>query len=336
MLRASASPRSSANPPDLDAIRDLIAEDMQAADRRIRAELASDVALINQLADYIIAGGGKRLRPMLVLLSARACGVHDQRHVELAAIIEFIHTATLLHDDVVDASNLRRGRETANAIWGNEASVLVGDFLYSRAFQMMVKVDDMRVMQIMADATNLISEGEVLQLMNVNDPDTTEARYLDVIRRKTATLFEAGTRLGAVIAQRPQHEQDALGRYGLHLGIAFQLVDDMLDYSASSGELGKNIGDDLAEGKPTLPLIHALRHGTPAEQKLVRQAIEHGGLEYIDDILAIIQRSGGLDYVAGKAREEQQQALAALAGLPESRYLDGMKNLAGFAVERRT
>jgi octaprenyl-diphosphate synthase len=336
MVRASVSPRPGAALPDLEVIRSLIAEDMQATDRCIRAELSSDVALINQLADYIIAGGGKRLRPMLVLLSARACGVRDQRHVDLAAIIEFIHTATLLHDDVVDASNLRRGRETANAIWGNEASVLVGDFLYSRAFQMMVKVDDMRIMQIMADATNLISEGEVLQLMNVNDPDTTEARYLDVIRRKTATLFEAGARLGAVIAKRPDHEQDALGRYGLHLGIAFQLVDDMLDYSASADELGKNIGDDLAEGKPTLPLIHVLRHGKPAEQSLVHDAIEHGGLDHIDDILAIIQQSGALDYVATKARQEQHQALAALAGLPASRYLDGLKSLAEFAVERRS
>jgi octaprenyl-diphosphate synthase len=336
MVRASSSPRSSANPPDLDAIRSLIAEDMQAVDRRIRAELTSDVALINQLADYIIAGGGKRLRPVLLLLSARACGIHDQRHVDLAAIIEFIHTATLLHDDVVDASNLRRGRETANAIWGNEASVLVGDFLYSRAFQMMVKVDDMRVMQIMADATNLISEGEVLQLMNVNDPDTTEARYMDVIQRKTATLFEAGARLGAVVAKRPDHEQATLARYGLHLGMAFQLVDDMLDYSASADELGKNIGDDLAEGKPTLPLIHVLRHGTTAQQQLVRDAIEHGGLDHIDEILTVIRQSGALDYVTGKACEHQQQALDALNGLPPSRYLDGMKNLAEFAVERRS
>ncbi|HEX5340214.1 MAG TPA: polyprenyl synthetase family protein [Gammaproteobacteria bacterium] len=336
MLRASASPRPGASPPDLDAIRGLIAEDMQAADRRIRAELTSDVALINQLADYIIAGGGKRLRPLLVLLSARACGVRDQRHVDLAAIIEFIHTATLLHDDVVDASNLRRGRETANAIWGNEASVLVGDFLYSRAFQMMVRVNDMRVMGIMADATNLISEGEVLQLMNVNDPDTTEARYLDVIRRKTATLFEAGARLGAVIAERSQQEQDALGHYGLHLGIAFQLVDDMLDYGASAGELGKNIGDDLAEGKPTLPLIQALHKSNPSEQALIRSAIVHGGLEHIDDILAIIQRSGALEYTLQKAREAQRQALDALGGLPASRYLDGMKELAEFAIVRRS
>ncbi|HEX6549088.1 MAG TPA: octaprenyl diphosphate synthase [Gammaproteobacteria bacterium] len=336
MVRASASPRPSANPPDLDAVRKLVAADMLAADRRIRAELSSDVALINQLADYIIAGGGKRLRPMLVLLSARTCGVNDQRHVDLAAIIEFIHTATLLHDDVVDASDLRRGRDTANAIWGNEASVLVGDFLYSRAFQMMVKVNDMRVMQIMADATNLISEGEVLQLMNVNDPDTTEARYMDVIRRKTATLFEAGARLGAVIAQRPDHEQAALARYGLHLGTAFQLIDDMLDYSASADELGKNIGDDLAEGKPTLPLIHVLRHGTAAQQSLVRNAIEQGGLDRIDDILTIIRQSGALDYVAAKAREQRQQALDALADLPESPYLEGMKTLAEFAVERRS
>ncbi|HET7922552.1 MAG TPA: polyprenyl synthetase family protein [Gammaproteobacteria bacterium] len=335
MPHASASTGSEPAAPNLEAVRTLVAEDMRACDRRIRAELTSDVALINQLGDYIIAGGGKRLRPLLVLLSARASGVRDERHVDLAAIIEFIHTATLLHDDVVDASALRRGRETANAIWGNEASVLVGDFLYSRAFQMMVRVNDMRVMRIMADATNLISEGEVLQLLNVNDPDTTEARYLDVIRRKTATLFEAGAQLGAVIADRPQREQDALARYGLHLGIAFQLVDDMLDYGANAEAIGKNIGDDLAEGKPTLPLIRALAGATPPERALIRAAIEHGGLERMEDVLAVIRRSGALDYTLEKARDAGREALTALEGLSASPYLDGLRTLAEFAVMRR-
>jgi octaprenyl-diphosphate synthase len=273
---------------------------------------------------------------MLVLLAARAVGVIDDRHIQLAAIIEFIHTATLLHDDVVDASSLRRGRETANAIWGNEASVLVGDFLYSRAFQMMVVVNDMRVMRIMADATNLIAEGEVLQLLNCNDPDTTESRYLEVIRRKTATLFQAGAQLGAVIAQRPASEQAALAAYGLHLGNAFQLVDDMLDYSASTSELGKNVGDDLAEGKPTLPLIHAMQQAGPEQREIIRKAITDGGRKHIDGILAIIHKTGALEYTYRCAQQQAKKAIDAIKTLPESMYKAALGELVGFSLERHT
>ncbi len=335
MVLASVPLRPAGPAPNLSAVRALVEEDFRGTDRLIREELRSDVALINQLSEYIINGGGKRLRPMLVLLTARACGVSDDRHIRLAAIIEFIHTATLLHDDVVDDSGLRRGRETANAIWGNEASVLVGDFLYSRAFQMMVAVNDMRVMHILADATNLIAEGEVLQLLNCHDPDTTEARYLEVIRRKTATLFQAGAQLGAVIARRPVAEQDALAAYGLHLGNAFQLVDDMLDYSATTIELGKNIGDDLAEGKPTLPLIHAMQKSMPAQRQIIRRAIESGGREHINDILSIIQKTGSLDYTHNHAQQEAQQAVAALKALSDSVFKTALMELAEFSVERR-
>ena len=334
MVQASTFPQPAMAVPDLGALRNLIADDFRATDRLIRDELRSDVALINQLGGYIINSGGKRLRPMLVLLAARACSIRDNRHINLAAVIEFIHTATLLHDDVVDASGLRRGRETANAVWGNEASVLVGDYLYSRAFQMMVAVNSMRVMQIMADATNLIAEGEVLQLLNCHDPDTTEARYLEVIRRKTATLFEAGARLGAVITERPQAEETALAMYGLHLGTAFQLVDDLLDYRASSVELGKNIGDDLAEGKPTLPLIHAMQRGTPEERRLIRTAIENGGREYIEDILRITRATGALDYTYACAQRERERALTALQTLPDSVYKAALKKVTDFTLER--
>jgi octaprenyl-diphosphate synthase len=322
--------------PDLGKLRTLVAQDFHATDRLIREELRSDVALINQLSDYIISGGGKRLRPMLVLLAAHACGVKDDRPIKLAAIIEFIHTATLLHDDVVDASGLRRGRETANAIWGNEASVLVGDFLYSRAFQMMVAVDDMQIMRIMADATNLIAEGEVLQLLNCNDPDTTESRYLEVIRRKTATLFQAGAQLGAVIAQRPPSEQQALATYGLHLGNAFQLVDDMLDYSASSRELGKNVGDDLAEGKPTLPLIHAMHKANPEQREIIRRAITDGGREHIDGIVAIIHKTGALEYTYHCAQQQAHSAIDALKALSDSVYKTALCELVEFSLERHT
>ncbi|MGH8306875.1 MAG: octaprenyl diphosphate synthase [Gammaproteobacteria bacterium] len=321
--------------PELGTLRRLIDEDLRATDRFIRQELRSDVVLINQLSEYIINGGGKRLRPMLVLLAARACGISDSLHINLAAIIEFIHTATLLHDDVVDASGLRRGRQTANTIWGNEASVLVGDFLYSRAFQMMVTVNDMRIMNILADATNLIAEGEVLQLLNCHDPDTTEARYLEVIHRKTATLFQAGARLGAVITHRPAAEQEALAAYGLHLGNAFQLIDDTLDYSANTAELGKNLGDDLAEGKPTLPLIQAMRNGTPEERQLIREAIEKGGREHIESILSIIRNTGALDYTYTCAQRERKRALTALDVLPDSVYRTALRELADFSVERR-
>lgn len=316
-------------------IRAPVADDLQVVNALIRQQLRSDVALINQLAGYIIDSGGKRLRPITVLLAAHACGYAGSRHIDAAAIIEFIHTATLLHDDVVDESNLRRGRETANAIWGNQASVLVGDFLYSRSFQMMADIGSMRVMEIMADTTNTIAEGEVMQLLNCHDPDTTEERYMAVIHCKTAKLFEAAARLGAVLADRPPAEEQALARYGLHLGTAFQLIDDVLDYNASSAELGKNIGDDLAEGKPTLPLIHAMRHGTSEEVRIIREAIEQGGLERIDIVTQTIESTGALDYTACLADEQAEQAIANLALLPQSPAKDALISLARFAVNRR-
>ena len=314
----------------------LIHEEMQAVDHLIRARLQSDVVLINQLGHHIIASGGKRLRPALVILSARAAGYNGEQHLLLAAVIEFIHTATLLHDDVVDASLLRRGKQTANALWGNEASVLTGDFLYSRAFQMMVEVDQMRVMQVLADCTNAIAEGEVLQLMNCHDPDITEERYLQVIERKTARLFEAAARLGGILAGLEPAHEEALARYGLHVGNAFQLVDDALDYSSTAGTLGKNVGDDLAEGKPTLPLIHVLRNGSAAQIELVRSAIQRGGLERIDKVLQAIESTGAITYTAALARQEADKALAALVGIPGSTYKDALTALAEFSVSRNS
>ncbi len=321
-------------PADIENIYALIAGDMDRVNACIRDRLHSEVVLINQIGHYIINSGGKRLRPVLHLLCARALAYDGTQHIDIAAIIEFIHTATLLHDDVVDASDLRRGQETANNVWGNEASVLVGDFLYSRAFQMMVDVGSMRVMDILAEATNTIAEGEVRQLLNVHDPDTTEARYLEVIRGKTAKLFESAARLAAVLAGRPEPEERALAAYGIHLGTAFQLVDDVLDYSASAADTGKNVGDDLAEGKPTLPLIHALAHGDPAQQALLRRAIETGGREAIDDVLAAIESTGALDYTARFAREEAARAREALAAVPASPYKDALLDLTEFAVAR--
>ncbi|MER2604027.1 MAG: octaprenyl diphosphate synthase [Candidatus Competibacter phosphatis] len=321
---------------DIEQIRAPIADDMRAVNALIRRQLHSDVVLINQLASYIIDSGGKRLRPATVLLAARACGYTSDRHIGAAAIIEFIHTSTLLHDDVVDESSLRRGRETANAIWGNQASVLVGDFLYSRSFQMMVDIGNMRVMEILADTTNTIAEGEVMQLLNCHDPDTSEERYMAVIHCKTAKLFEAAAQLGAVLANRPKDEEQALARYGLHLGTAFQLIDDVLDYSASSAELGKNIGDDLAEGKPTLPLIHAMRHGTPEQARIIREAIEHGGLEYIEIVTRTIESTGALDYTSRLAEREAEQAIASLAPLADSSAKDALVGLARFAVNRHS
>ena len=320
----------------LDKIQSLIGQDMDAVNSLIQDKLRSDVLLINQLGSYIINSGGKRLRPVLTLLSSRACGYEEGTHHHLlAAIIEFIHTATLLHDDVVDASDLRRGKETANAIWGNEASVLVGDFLYSRAFQMMVEPQSMRIMEILSDATNVIAEGEVMQLLNCNDADTTEERYLYVIRSKTAKLFEAATQLGAIIGQRPEHEEQALARYGMHLGTAFQLIDDVLDYTATSEEMGKNIGDDLAEGKPTLPLIYAMRTGNTEESAIIRTAIENGGRDQIEHVIATIQNTQAIDYTAECARKESELAKQAIADLPGSEYKEAMLALADFAVDRK-
>jgi len=319
---------------DLSAIRAPVSEDIQAVDEIILKRLQSDVVLINQIGHYIVSSGGKRLRPLLVLLAARACGYQDAVHREMAAIVEFIHTATLLHDDVVDGSELRRNRQTANAVWGNEASVLVGDFLYSRAFEMMVDVGMLRVMDVMSHATNRIAEGEVLQLLNANDPDTDEARYMEVIERKTATLFEAGTRLGAVLAEMPRDIEDAVASFGLHLGVAFQLVDDALDYESDADTIGKHIGDDLEEGKPTLPVIRAMQVGTEAQRKRLRDAIKSGGREHIDDVVEAIVSTGAIDYTIGLARSNAEAAKEALQLLPDSPARQSLEATADFAVAR--
>ncbi len=311
-------------------------DDMAAVNEVIRERLSSDVTLVNQLGHYIIDSGGKRLRPMLAVLAARAYGYEGDKHQLLAAIIEFIHTATLLHDDVVDESDMRRGRETANAMFGNAASVLVGDFLYSRAFEMMVDVKSMRVMEILAHTTNVVAEGEVMQLLNVHDAETTEARYRQVIHCKTAKLFEAATRLGAVLCERPREEEDAIGLYGMHLGSAFQLIDDVLDYSSSSEDMGKNVGDDLAEGKPTLPLIYAMERGDAAQSGLIRKAIEQGGYDMIEEVQAIIQQTGALEYTRTVAQQEADKAIEQLAHLPESEYKQALELLALFSVQRNT
>ncbi|TDJ32652.1 MAG: octaprenyl diphosphate synthase [Gammaproteobacteria bacterium] len=331
----STLPLASDATPDLERIRLLVGDDMEAVNRLITEQLASEVVLINQIGHYIVGSGGKRLRPLLVLLAARACGYKGTDHRNLAAIIEFIHTATLLHDDVVDASDLRRGNKTANAVWGNEASVLVGDFLYSRSFQMMVEVDHMRVMDIMAETTNVIAEGEVLQLLSVNDPDTDEDHYMKVIRCKTARLFEAGTRLAAVISGRPESEETALAAYGLHLGNAFQIADDLLDYASSAEDMGKNTGDDLADGKPTLPVIYAIQHGDDAQRQVLRHAIEHGSVEQMEQVLAAIENTGALDYCERVARREAGTAKHALEALPDSPFRTALAELADFAVSRR-
>lgn len=330
----AAEPPPGSGPLSLAEARDLVRDDLADLDRFIVASLDSEVVLVNQVARYIVAGGGKRLRPLLVLLAARACGYDGSRHVEAAAIVEFIHTATLLHDDVVDGSDLRRGRDTANAVFGNEASVLVGDFLYSRAFQMMVQIGQLRIMEVMADATNVIAEGEVLQLMNCNDPDTDEARYFEVIRSKTAKLFEAGGRIAAILAGTDAAAEAALAAYGMHLGTAFQLVDDALDYSGAAAEMGKNMGDDLAEGKPTLPLIHAMREGTEEQRATIRRAIEHGGLDEFAAIRESIESTGALNYTARLAREQADAAVNSLAVLPGSAFRDALASLARIAVER--
>ena len=320
---------------DLPAIKDLVRADLGSVDAVIRVRLKSEVDLVDQVADHIIGGGGKRLRPLIVLLAARACGYSGSSHIDAAAFIEFIHTATLLHDDVVDGSSRRRGRDTANAVYGNQASVLVGDFVYSRAFQMMAAIGSQRVMEIMSEATNVIAEGEVLQLMNAGDPSTTQQRYLEVIYRKTARLFESGAEVAAVLAGASPSLQRALAAYGKHLGTAYQLVDDVLDYRSDPVERGKNLGDDLAEGKPTLPLIQALRQSEdPAVRDAIRGAIENGGLERLDDILEAIESTGSLEYTRRLAQDEADKALTALHALPETPYKQGLAALARFAVER--
>lgn len=323
---------------DFKDIQQLIAPEMQAVNDLIQGRLQSDVVLVNQLSTYIINSGGKRLRPMLALLMAKACGYEGEKHIDIAAIVEFIHTATLLHDDVVDESDMRRGKDTANNVWGNQAAVLVGDFLYSRSFEMMVDVNEMRVMEIMAQTTNIIAEGEVLQLLNVNDADTTEARYMEVIYSKTAKLFEAACQLGAVLSGLPKEQEQCIAQFGVHLGNAFQLIDDILDYSTDSENLGKNVGDDLAEGKPTLPLILALarseKAGQTEDSALIRKAIEEGGLEHIQEILKIIDTTGSLTYTKEIAVEEIKNAIKSLDCLNNSEYKTALIDLAMFSSNR--
>jgi octaprenyl-diphosphate synthase len=319
---------------DFSSIRELIAADMRATDAIIVERLSSDVVLINQIGQYIVGSGGKRLRPMIVLLAARALGFQGKTHLELAAIVEFIHTATLLHDDVVDDSKQRRNRDTANAVWGNPASVLVGDFLYSRAFEMMVSVGSMPVMEVLAHATNRIAEGEVLQLLNCNDPDTDEARYREVILRKTATLFEAGARLAAIVNGSDEATEAALGAYGLHLGMAFQMIDDALDYGSSGADIGKNLGDDLAEGKPTLPLIRAIAQSDPADRAVLRRVIENGGTDDLEAVLQTIESTDAIAYTARLAADEAAMVKKALEAIPPSSYRSALSALADFSVDR--
>lgn len=325
---------------DIKAIQTLSEKDMNKVNNLIYEQLQSDVALINQLGIYIVNAGGKRMRPMLTVLTAQALLQNspielNDEHCVIAAIIEFIHTATLLHDDVVDESNMRRGRETANALFGNSASVLVGDFLYTRSFQMMTKLGDMRIMDILSDATNIVAEGEVLQLMNCNDPDTTEENYMQVIYCKTAKLFEAATRLAAVITKQDTGTEKAMADYGKYLGTAFQLVDDIMDYTADAQEMGKNVGDDLAEGKPTLPLLYVMSHGSDSQMQLVREAIELGnGMEHLNEILDAMKQTGALTYAQEKAEIEADKAIQALSILPESIYKDALTSLAHIAANR--
>lgn len=319
----------------LEQIQSLASADMQAVNAEILSQLNSDVILINQLGHYIIAGGGKRIRPLIAVLAARALGYEGSKHITCAAFIEFVHTATLLHDDVVDESDLRRGRATANAMFGNAASVLVGDFIYTRSFQMMTDVDSLKVLKVMSSATNVLAEGEVQQLMNCNDPNTTEASYMMVIYSKTARLFEAATQCAAIISGADEAQEEALKQYGCYLGTAFQLIDDILDYSANAEKFGKNIGDDLAEGKPTLPLLHAMQNGNPQQAALIREAIEQGGKrEALDEILAIMQEHQSLDYAMARAKAEAQKAVDALAVLPESEYKQALISLAYLSVDR--
>lgn len=319
----------------MEFVRSVIDGEMQAVDQLIRTHLHSEVPLVSQVGEYIIAGGGKRLRPMMVLLAARALGYQGTQHHQLAAMIELIHTSTLLHDDVVDESSLRRGRDTANALFGNAASVLVGDFLYTRAFQMMVSAHSMRIMEVMADATNIIAEGEVLQLMNVGNIDIDEADYLKVIRFKTAKLFEAATRIGAILNEADQATENAIARYGMHLGTAFQIIDDVLDYSGEQAEIGKSLGDDLAEGKPTLPLIYLMRQGNAETAALVRDALQNANRDRFPAVAAAVTQSTALDYARAVARHEADLAQASLAPLPESPYRQALHRLTELAISRR-
>lgn len=320
---------------DFKSIYAVVADDFDAVDRFISHHLDSKVPLIREVGEYIVQSGGKRLRPLVSLLSARAAGYQGEQHIDVAAVIEFLHTATLVHDDVVDESNLRRGRPTINAVWGNAASVLVGDFLVSRSFQLMVALRNERLLDILSQSTNTISEGEVLQLINCRDPNTTEPRYMQVIHHKTAKMFEAAAETGAVLGVTPQQDLAAtLGTYGRHLGIAFQLIDDVLDYQGDVESLGKNVGDDLAEGKPTLPLIYTMAHGSPEHAELIKNAIRHGGLDQLEHIITVVQSNGGLDYTRDKASEHTDLAIAALEHVPDSDYKAALITLARESLER--
>jgi len=334
-MTASKNTDNKAHEPiDFSSIQSLTESEAQAIDQLILEELSSDVILINQLGHYIINSGGKRLRPMLLLLTAKALDYNEDKHLLLAAVIEFIHTATLLHDDVVDESDLRRGKESANAVWGNAASVLVGDYLYSSAFEMMVRTNNMRVMEILSKTTTAIAEGEVLQLLNCNNPATTEEKYLEVISRKTAILFSAATRLGAVISGATPEIEQSLADYGQHLGMAFQLIDDALDYTSSKDELGKNLGDDLAEGKPTLPLIYAIEKGTKEQATVVIEAIKTGSRDSFNAVYEIVKATNAISYTELRAEEEAQKAIDAISTLPDSEYKNALELLARFSVQR--
>ncbi|MSS75705.1 MAG: octaprenyl diphosphate synthase [Methyloglobulus sp.] len=319
---------------DFESIKRLTADEAKSVDSLIINQLSSDVMLINQMGHYIVNNGGKRLRPMLLLLAAKALGQINHNHLVLAAVIEFIHTATLLHDDVVDESDLRRGQQSANAVWGNAASVLVGDYLYSSAFEMMVRTNIMRVMEILSKTTTAIAEGEVLQLLNCNNPETTEEKYLEVISRKTAILFSAATRLAAVVSNTNSEVEEKLSQYGQHLGIAFQLIDDALDYKATKEELGKNLGDDLAEGKPTLPLIYAIKNSNQADANVIIDAIKNGNRDAFNEVYAIVKSSKAIEYTEHRANEEAQKAMAALTVLPDNEYKHALLALASFSVQR--
>ena len=321
---------------DIGQINDLISHDMLSVNKLIEVSLSSDVPLINQLGQYIINTGGKRLRPALVIISSKIFSYTGNQHINLAAIIELIHTATLLHDDVVDASILRRGQKTANQRWGNEASVLVGDFVYSRAFQMMVEVNSLRIMQILSEATNTIAEGEVQQLINRHEPEISENNYLSVIRNKTAKLFEAAAQLGAIISNKTPKEEEAMATYGRHLGTAFQLIDDVLDYSSCENELGKNIGNDLSQGNATLPLLYAMWNGDKKQTEIIRDSVSNGGLENIDEIKDAINSTGAISYTAEIAKQESDLAINSLNALPSSKYLDALYSLAKFSIERQS
>lgn len=315
-------------------IYDTVADDFSRVNDLIIKRLSSDVPLVEKIAQHIIESGGKRLRPLLVLLSSRALGYDRDEHLKLAAVIEFLHTATLLHDDVVDTSDMRRGRSTANAKWGNAPSVLVGDFLYARAFEMMVELQNLRIMDVLSHATAVIAEGEVLQLMNVKNPDVSEDKYMEVIHNKTAMLFEAASHTGALLAGASDDQEQALSAYGKHLGLAFQLVDDVLDYRGDAEAMGKNVGDDLAEGKPTLPLIYAMAKGNDDEKQLIRKAIRKGGLDDLPAVLQIVASSGALEYTMAKAREQATLAAACLNTLPESGHKEALVLLTEIAVAR--